>query len=334
MQAQDISGGADFQMILTQLQPYGERFSKRRIRRDFNRSKKQLQHQVATRSRRAGRKLMSAARRQYYISDAYYDMRYAALHNEDIFLGSLLVSLVLGYAFAATALNLLLQTYIAATEIAAFTGVSIIILYSLVSTFYAVAAALLVVFITNMSSLSLFHGASRKYYRSLRSTIHQSLTVTGRVTGAWITFLALLFVPIGLAALGLLIWVYQTRPIVPDLLPWLVLATVIVSSWLITIAINYTLAPYVALFEPEVPLSQTFGRSRQLVRRRGRMFLLGMHIALILSLVTAYVASMVIAHVTPIASGIIMALTVPVLLLGFNGTLVAFYRKRRLARTR
>lgn len=334
MTVQKVSGGADAAMILTQLQPYSERFNKRRIRRDYNRTKRRTQQLIASKSRRANRKLMSVARKQYYLTDAYHDMRYAALRNEDIFLGSLLVSLVIGYGFAASGANFLLQTLIAATEVAALTGISIIILYGMVSLFYGVAAALLAVFIVNMTSLSIFHGASRKYYRSLRSTIRASLTSTSRVTGAWLLFLALLFVPIATAAFVLLIWLYQARPVIPDLLPYLVLATVVVSSWLIGVAINYTLAPYVALFEPEVPVSETFGRSRQLVRRRGRMFLLGAHISFILFLALAFYVATIISSFTPIATGLTMAIIVPAALLLANGILVAFYRKRRLARTR
>lgn len=45
------------------------------------------------------------------------------------------------------------------------------------------------------------------------------------------------------------------------------------AVWACLAALRYALVPYVALFEPAVPLRQTFGRSRRLLRKGGGWFL-------------------------------------------------------------
>ncbi len=320
-------------MILAQLPTYNWRLSKRRLRRNVLRAKLRTQKYISVRSRRIQRTIASNARHQYYPTTAARDLIIAARHNEDIVLGSLLLTLIVSFSFGVTAANLMLQLFIASTEIAAATGFSTIVLFGIAATVIMLATIWLTVLLANLTSLPIMQGANRKLYRSLRYTVRHSLAATGRVTLAWIMLGALLVGPI-FAGIVIVAGLLAGGVDAGSALPYLVLATVASAAWFIGAAINYTLAPYVAFFEQDLTLMQTFARSRQLVRRRGRMFILSIYLLLALFLVVAEVTTNLVAKIVLVDGNLLFGIILLPALLFANGVMAAFYRKRRLARTR
>ena len=103
-------------------------------------------------------------------------------------------------------------------------------------------------------------------------------------------------------------------------------------AWVIYALMQYSLVPYIAIFEPDLSFSRIFARSHELVRRRGRIFLLSTHVTL-LALIAGVVglsfgleAWFGIDQSLTIAFGSALALT------AINTIMTVFYRKRRLAR--
>ncbi|HSH56040.1 MAG TPA: hypothetical protein VK983_04410 [Candidatus Limnocylindrales bacterium] len=319
-------------MILEQFQTPNWRLSKRRIARQYRRTKRQVSHVLHIKYRRSERTLYAYFRKQYFPTTALADTRLAIKKNEDIFLGTLLVSLVLGYAFSVSGLTLALEFMAVGGTMASALGLSEMLLYFVAGSVFAVAIAWLVVFLLNVSSIAIHQGATHKRYRSLIATLRAGLGRTSRVTGTWIAFFALLAVPLailGMLALQILLNFELTENTTIALMTGCVIAA---CTWIVGVLMNFSLAPYIACLEEQVTILESFVRSRQLVMRRGRLFTLGTYTLLCLGLGAAFLVGRVIGTVTPIGSGAIFTiLTVPVLL-ATNGIFTTLYRKRRLAR--
>jgi fatty acid desaturase len=86
------------------------------------------------------------------------------------------------------------------------------------------------------------------------------------------------------------------------------------------------------LFEPVQPLASTFTRSKQLLQRKGRVFILATYVSLAVCLACIYAASMLVEMLISIEKWLIFILLILPTALFFNGIMVIFYRKRRLAR--
>jgi hypothetical protein len=135
-------------------------------------------------------------------------------------------------------------------------------------------------------------------------------------------------VPLALGAAGSYLYMHAHAISMDALLGDLPKAVIAALTWIIFVLMQYSLVPYVALFEPELPLSRILRRSRHLVSRRGHLFLLFGYLLFVAALGGAY-------KVTELA-GPGQGLAFAVLALGIslvaNGTLVMLYRKRKLAR--
>jgi len=113
------------------------------------------------------------------------------------------------------------------------------------------------------------------------------------------------------------------------LTPILSIASVVVMTVLL---LRFSLAPYVALFEPEVPIRKTLGRSKQLLLKGGQWFLLKgvllvFAVLLILSAATGLKAEE-LKNTSNITANVV-ALLIWILA---NGVVVMLYRNRRMVK--
>jgi hypothetical protein len=92
------------------------------------------------------------------------------------------------------------------------------------------------------------------------------------------------------------------------------------------VLLQYSLVPYVTLFESKLSLPQAFARSKQLLRRRGRMFLLLLYVLLAGVLYGIYNAAILLSQLTGFAQWIIFAIGAGTAVMLTNCILVMFYR--------
>lgn len=108
--------------------------------------------------------------------------------------------------------------------------------------------------------------------------------------------------------------------------------SIIAIVWILYVLVQYSLVPYVVLFEPGHTLTSAFGRSRQLVKKRGRLFILATYTLLALFLMTVYFVAALFENAAGLEKWLTFGITALIALMFFNATLVVLYRKRRLAR--
>lgn len=320
-------------MIFADLQTfYNPWLNRRALKRLITTTKKQSLRLVKANVRKAKTNVKAIVRRQYFVTNAYADFQTAVRRNEDIFLGTLMVVLGVGFSFAITVIESFLLFFTTAYELSAATGIDVGLLTAVTVFVLAVLGVWVSAFLTNMQSIALMQGATGKKYRSLRQTIRSSLRNASRISSTWFMLGALLVGPLMLAvALGHLymsanpLTIYQLFSLVQVLI-------VVAITWIVLVIINFGLAPYAALYEPGLSQRQAFTRSAQLVRRRGRIFILTVYGLLGLVLLSAYKLSELINS----ALGLNSWLSFSVLALGSivvaNGLLAVLYRKRKLAR--
>jgi len=110
-----------------------------------------------------------------------------------------------------------------------------------------------------------------------------------------------------------------------------ILLAVAAIVWIIVITVRCSLAPFVAIFEPEVPILKTLSRSRHLLQKGGQWFVCkGILLALGLSILTSLVSgnpgdrSGTMDVIETIISVILSIASV--------GVMTMLYRNRRAAR--
>jgi hypothetical protein len=322
-------------MILTELiqTSYPEKLTRRVIRRQLRTFNKQSHKHIRLFIRSARGKTALIYRRQYFLSHAYKDLKSSAKLNEDIFLSSLMISVVLGFCAAKLAAE---TTYIflrTAYEVSELTGTNALFFGSIALGVLTVLTAWVIAFLFNTVSIASMEGLTRKTYRSIRRTLRQGLAHASRVTGAWFLIASLIIIPLGLSSAGAAAYLYFNPVSLYELLETSPYAIIAAMSWMFTILMNYSLAPQVALFEPEVSITRTLGRSRQLVKKRGRIFVLFLHIAIAAFLLASLGLAVLVENLVGVPKVLPLSLAVFTACLSLNSMLTVLYRKRRLART-
>ena len=278
------------------------------------------------------RSLVMSLRSQYYPATAAKDLKLASQLNEDILLGSLVLALVVGYAFIATASQAIYLFVRTAYDIADLTGTNMLILMLVVSGIMFTLGGWVNAFLTNMQSYALMEGVNRKQNRSLRLTVRKSLRHASRVAYAWLLLATVVFGPLfGASVVGAayIRLASVSANSVISVLPWIVAVSL---AWIIGASINYSLAPYVALFEPKLELGQTLKRSRQLLGRKGRFSLLLGFIALSVIFAVTYVICSLLEMFLKIDKWLTFFIASYLITLWANGIMVMLYRKRKLAK--
>ncbi|MEO8104999.1 MAG: hypothetical protein ABI602_01545 [Candidatus Saccharibacteria bacterium] len=288
--------------------------------------------QLKKASRRARSKTLAYARNQYYPTSAVADARLAITRNEDVFITTLVLLVVLTFSLTTTALQFILTFLGTATAVADLTGVSGGLLLLVTFAIPALLCTWVAAWLINMFSIAIMDGATRKNNRSLRLTMKRGLQAASRTANAWFLLVIVLAAVPGLILLVSSIIMQTThlsKAAVLTTAPYVVLACAV---WIIYGLAHYSLVPSVALFEPTLPLWKVFGRSRQLVKRRGRFFSLTIYLMMVLAIVLVYTLASLVQSSLHIDKAALVSIGTMTALLSAQSLMVMLYRKRKLAR--
>lgn len=306
----------------------GSRLIKRGIINQLLRTKKL----AISRVKKARSKSLAAVRRQYYLTTAYGDMTRSLKKNEDIFIASAIIAALVLFAAARVVFEFAFMFIGAGYALSVFSGISIFLWLMAASVICAVFYTWICAFVLNMLSISLMHGATGKKHRSLRSTARQGLKYASRVSMIWTILALLVVVPIGAAATIAAVYLRLFPMPLESILALTPAAIILAISWMTVAVMNYGLAPQVALFEPNLPAAKVFAKSRRLVTRRGRPFLLIGHFVGAAGLAVSYQLSTLAERFLHVSRWLFVFVFVMSLAVVSNGILTMLYRKRTLAR--
>lgn len=278
------------------------------------------------------RSVTMTARRQYFLTVALRDLRTASKRNEDIVIAGMAGVFILAYGIAITTMEFLILSFGATFNFADSTGIDSILLTLTAGGVLLALAVLLVASLMNYMSIAVMDGVNRKVHRSIRSTMRRSLSNASRTASAW-CLLGAVHVARLLAVMALA-YVYIKWGLDAFALPMEVLAAVGTGAvlWLIMGLIQYSLIPYVALFEPQLLLSQTFARSRRLVKKQGWPFLITTGSVLAIFLTALYKISEPITQTLGLGINLLFYAGALTALIYANGAMVMLYAKRKRAR--
>ncbi|HET9174604.1 MAG TPA: hypothetical protein VFN56_05010 [Candidatus Saccharimonadales bacterium] len=300
--------------------------SVRMVTRRYSRTRRAMVRTM----RRKQRQFQSWRSRQYFVSGALHDLHAAIQRNEDVFVGCAIASVLLVYAFAAAASQLLFFSFQSLNALSDMTGLGMggLTLVGLGAT--ATIAAWFLVLITNALDLAVLDGAFRRTSSSIRRTMRHALSLTTRVSMAWFLTLASIGAGMLLVNLPFLLYLLSHRH---QTLP-LGIATLAVLVCLIALYAfsSILLAPLIALYEPKLSLHTTFVRSIRLVQARGRGFVSGLFLLLIAAIGGSWEASVWLQHALHYNGDIVFYLLGMLELVSANLLLTMLYRKRRIAR--
>ncbi len=320
-------------MSLTQLQAYYQPWLKKRsLRKELLLFRKNTQKLLKAQIRKAKTKTIRAVRSQYYVSTALADAKIAARRNEDIVITMTILAIVICYSAAAISLDLLITAFSAVFALSEVTKIDPSTLIILTFGSVAVIAGWLAAMVMNMQSIALLDGANRKRINTVRSTVRKSLKYTSRVTYSW---LLIGLIIIGIPALGAIaaaMYLSQTTISMLGMLEFAPFAITAGIAWVVIMLMEYGLVPYIMLFEPHLSFRQTLSRSNELIKNKGRIFLLCADILLGISLAGAYFTATKAEALLGIHRGLHFFGYGLALVLIYNAVMTLFYRKRKLAR--
>lgn len=197
----------------------------------------------------------------------------------------------------------------------------------LYTAWYALAGA----FILATTSLALYDGSENRK-SSLSQILSSSFSRLGRVVLADLLFCLVAFWPIALIIF--LPIIFLTSGVGGSnssliLLPILMLVAVI---WIYIALVRFALAPYVALFEPNVPITKTLGRSKHLLVKGGQWFLVKGFLLLLLILIILAVATGQNLPELMDSNNIAINIFLIIVSIVVNGGLVMLYHNRKIVR--
>lgn len=320
-------------MSLTQLQAYYQPLLKKRsLRRELLVFRKNTQKTITSYIRKARSKTLRTVRSQYYVTTAFTDARAAASRNEDIVITMTILAMVLSYSTAAISIDLLVTAFSAVFAFSEVTKIDSSIFIMMTFGSLAVIAGWLAALVLNMQSIALMDGANRKRLNTVRSTVRKSLKLTSRVAFSWV-ILSLIICGIPMAAAFVAsMYLSQTSVTMLEMLGYVPYAVTAGIAWAIVMLMEYSLVPYIMLFEPHLSVQQTLQRSNELIKNKGRIFILFAHILLGLSLAGAFGLALKVEALLGVHRGLHFFGYALVILLLFNAVMTLFYRKRKLAR--
>ncbi|HXR49692.1 MAG TPA: hypothetical protein VN778_01545 [Verrucomicrobiae bacterium] len=291
-----------------------------------------MRRQFTKKTLRTKRRLIAAIRRQYLLTHALSDVKAAALGSEDITFGALMMAAVVSYALLTTLANLLFIFMQTTAAFSTWSGISLGLLVMITLGIFISLSVWILAWGQNMLSISILESANRKQNRSIRTTIRHGLRSATRVTLAWLLVNVLTFAPAAVLGLILLGVLYASHVALSAALPYLFGVGALGIIWIGYAVANFALTPKVALFEPKLSLAESLGRSRQLLKSKGRVFLIGNYVALLATLALAYGLSNVLQWFTGVSNVLSFIIFAWVLFSLNNLIMSAFYRKRKLAR--
>lgn len=172
----------------------------------------------------------------------------------------------------------------------------------------------------------------KKHKSSIGATLSLGIAKVGRMATANILFALITFWPIALI-ISLPIILMASGSAVgssPALLPILMLAAMV---WACIASIRFALVPYVALFEPDVPIVKALGRSKYLLLKGGQWFLVKGFLLLLLVFTILSLATH--QNFSELMNSNSIAVNILLILLSVmtNGALVMLYLNRRVIKS-
>ncbi len=320
-------------MIITQLEALEfPRLPSKQLQRKLSHTLNQAKRMVKSRIKKLCSKTITLIRSQYYLTTAYGDMRTVIARNEDIFLATLMVVLAVSYSAATLGFQLFILFLQTAFDLSSVTGLSMLALSTIALGVLIVLSSWIAAFLLNIMSLAMMDGANRKVHRSLRRTVRVGLQRASRVASAWLTFAAVLVGPPAYAALSAMFIVHEKNIQESDFMQVLPYGIIAAITWAIFILMQYGLVPWVALFAPEVRLRDIFGRSRNMLNKKGHLFIL-FGLGLLAGVLTGYYQlCAAIQAAIGLDKHMVFSIGAIAVAIIANGVMVMLYRKRKLAR--
>lgn len=303
------------------------------FKRKLQDATKRTRRIVLNRTRLFKRYVNQTAKKHYFLSTAFRDLRGAAKQNEDVVIAAASLTMLLTYGCTVLAANFILElskTTYALSDASGFNmGLLIILAMVIVGVFVALIAATA----TNFMSIAIMDGANRKIYRSIRSTLVRSLSAASRITCAWF-LLGIVYLARLLAILiPLIVYLKFLTGIMVFSNEVVIAAAAIISLlWLATGVLRFSLVPYVALFEPQYLLNESFSRSRQLVNKQAALFMVTGFGLLIAYTIGLFRLCVYLKQWLGIGTNLLFAIGLLAALMLANGAMVMLYRKRKMAR--
>jgi hypothetical protein len=320
-------------MILTELihSANPPRRRRRGLSRRLHYTRLRTKRYLKAHLRKARSKTNAAIKRQYFLSDAFAESRTAIKLNEDIYIGMLMAAAGIGFAFAVLISEIAILFFQTAYDFAEATGVNMLLITSIATGVLLTLSAWMLALLLNTFSIAVLEGANRKIYRSIRTTFRRALSHAPHTAAMWLMVTLLITVPIGVTVGLAALYFFFNPATVDQLLILAPYASIAALIWIVTVLINYGLAPHIALYEQPINIRQSFQRSRHLVTRKGRVFMLFYYLTLTASIAGAYsLAKIAVEFGLPFV--LLFAPLTFIIFLQANNVLVSFYRKRRLAR--
>jgi hypothetical protein len=319
-------------MIIQPQTSYLPQLDGRNFKRKWKTAKLKTKRYTKAKMRKARTKANVIIRRQYFVTDAQADARLAITRNEDIFINTVIMAVLLGYSFSVSAVDLLILFFQTAYDIAGISGINLLLLSVLVVGVLGVLATWLIAFAFNLMSLAVLEGANGKIKRSTRRTYRKSLHYASRTANVWFILLAIISVPLLFIAIPTYLYTVMTDMTQKEMIALIPKCAGLAGIWIIAALTHVGLAPYVALFNPKLSYKDAYRRSYELVKRRGRLFLAACYLIFAGGVVAIYQVAALVQHVLGVAQIALFTTGVTLLLVHLNAVLVAFYRKRTLAR--
>ncbi len=283
--------------------------------------------------KRAKRYVSQTIKKQYLLSTAFKDLKCATKQNEDVTIAAIALSFIIAYACSVIGAEFTLAFFSRIYAMSVVSGFDILLLLLFIALPSVVLiCALLAATSANFMSLAFMDGANRKIYRSIRSTLARSLGAASRITGAWfllsvVHFARLMSVVI---PLGLYFKFSATLDVIPNYVP--IAVGCVGAIWICAGLLKFSMVPYVALFEPQYLLHETFARSRQIINRQALVFMITGITLLSASLMALYELGGYLQELLGFGINLVFIMSLFIGLVIANGSMVMLYRKRKLAR--
>lgn len=177
------------------------------------------------------------------------------------------VSAIAFFVLAVVALGSLNRASLDTFSPSTFTGTLLVAM-----AIYIVLYACISAFVASMTAFAIADGADGKK-GSISQYIQSSLQRIGRVITTSLLVFAVIIGPYFLLALVLFASITHRNQEIGGFNGLVILLMIAGLVWMIIAALRYGLAILVAIFEPDVPVTKTLGRSQQLLQNGGQWFL-------------------------------------------------------------
>lgn len=210
--------------------------------------------------------------KKYGVIQSLRDFSNAVKRKPATFIGSVATAYILSILAAALFVAVLAGSLMAGNAMGPsamlFASPGQTILLLIVSLLlYTVLFALAYAFILSCTALPLSSSVD-----SIGGTLKKALSVTVRVAKVNVLVVIFAYWPFLLvASLPLVLFSVNTgSPAILGIVPLLMIAALI---WAIIVHLRLALAPYIAIFEPEVPVRQTLQKSSTILKKGGQWFI-------------------------------------------------------------